>query len=238
LAAACKGQESSPTETQTEMTPSPTPNVAMYEMLETDTNGDRFIGILDLMDQRKGQQCLECENFDFDSSITTNDALLAKHRFVLGKYNRRLDINNDGKNSEEDFEAIEEDIGKVVPSNGSFRADNVEIGWPANEAVVRFELGSNSEATLSKLAEEADKEQDKEKVAKIKAEIKAQILKSLGLNLEWQVKYFIDPPVGFTVTLEISPEVLGNMTLPEILDLLEQKPDVAGAFRNNPAVLS
>ncbi len=241
VAAACRGHQISPTSTQTEVSPSPTSDVAMIDMQEVDTNLDGNINMLDLMDQRKkqGKGCLECENLDSDLVISDKDVTLEQARLrqarLTGKYDRRADLNYDGENNDLDLLKITSDAKahKSVPSTGKFRADDVERGWIANQVGVSFEQGSDGEASIVKLNnlnKNLGSDNDIE-------ETKKKIINSLGLSENWTVIGVSQPPEGFksssglTVTLKIPQEVLKNMTLGEQIDILKIKTGVSNAHR-------
>lgn len=244
---ACRAsQGNSPTPTPTEVVPTPTPNVPMYDLEEVDTNGDGLIGMPDLMDQMKGKECLPCENRDFDRGISNNDVRIEQDDVAransTGEYDRRADINNDGKDDILDVNKVIADLGKPVPSNGRFRADNVERGWSANQVGVRFEQGSDKEANLAKLYNLYQNGGSETDIA-VK-EAKKAIIESLGLRDGWSVSSvspvsaeIVTPsppkPNRFIVILVIPPDVLGNVTLGGVINMVKLKTDVAGAFRNH-----
>lgn len=233
--AACGGESASPTPTATEIkiTPSPTPDVATYSLeAEEDTDGDGRISTRDLMDQRKGKECRECENFDFDLVISQNDVDVARSKITPGVYNRRIDINNDGRNTEEDFTQIADDIGKPVPTGGEFRADSLEGGWYADQVMVHFKLGTEAESALSALKIKSNTALTNQEFEEAEAKIRKKSLEILGLNEEWGIGDSVDLRNGFMVVLVVPEEVLQTMTLGEVIELRKQNANVSKASRN------
>lgn len=228
LATACREQAPSAlAPTPTELMPSPTSNVAMYYFEEEDTNGDKIISILDLKEQRQkaGRECLECMNPDFDRTISQNDADIIRAHIEAGETGPRWDLNKDVQANQADVQKVVANIGKRVPSEGQFPADQVEAGWWANQVVVEFRKGTEVESNLKKRLVKSQNQEDLK-------ELKSEVLQALGRDTGWQVENFLNlPDRGLTVILAVPETVLANATLGEIASMINLNPNVQSVGR-------